>query len=62
MDVERRENLEEGLFDPSELQTFTRQGVQYFIHSPYELFSRESASHHTIVNHSMIVYVNDRQL
>jgi hypothetical protein len=61
MGGERKENIEEGLFDPSEHETFTRQGVQYFIHSPYEMFSRESASHQTIVNHSMIVYLNPQK-
>jgi hypothetical protein len=33
-------------------------GAKYLIHSPFELFSKDSPSHQTIPGHSIIVYVN----
>jgi hypothetical protein len=39
-------------------ETFTREGINYYIHSPFEMFSSDSAIHRTIVNHSISVYLN----
>jgi hypothetical protein len=35
--------------------------AKYFIHSPYEMFSSDSASHQTIYAHQMIVYLNPQK-
>jgi hypothetical protein len=42
-------------------ESFVQQGVNYFIHSPYEVLSKDSAHHRTVVNHSLIVYVNPQK-
>jgi acid-sensing ion channel, other len=42
-------------------EKFNYQGINYFIHSPYEMISRETAVHQSIVNHSMIVYLNPQK-
>jgi hypothetical protein len=42
-------------------ETFVSQGVDYFIHSPYELFSKESQNHRTIVNHSIFVHLDPQK-
>jgi hypothetical protein len=47
--------------DENHHESLVHEGAKYLIHSPYELFSRESASHETIVNHSLIVYVNPQK-
>jgi hypothetical protein len=41
--------------------SFVHQGDNYFIHSPYELFSRDSAYHRTVVGHLLIVYLNPQK-
>jgi hypothetical protein len=43
-------------------EKFNYQGVNYWVHSPYEVFTKESAFHQTIANHSIIVYVNPRKI
>jgi hypothetical protein len=35
--------------------------AKYFIHSPFEIFSSDSASHQTIHLHHMIVYLNPQK-
>jgi hypothetical protein len=42
-------------------ESFTYQGLNYFIHSPYEMFSKDSAYHRTVVNHSLVVYLNPQK-
>jgi acid-sensing ion channel, other len=42
-------------------EKFNYQGINYFIHSPYEMISRETPSHQSIVNHSMIIYLNPQK-
>jgi hypothetical protein len=42
--------------DANHHESMMHEGAKYLIHNPYEMFSRESASHQTIVNHSLIVY------
>jgi hypothetical protein len=51
----------EDYLDKNHHESLVYQGAKYLIHSPYELFSRESASHQTIVNHSLIVYLNPQK-
>jgi hypothetical protein len=48
-------------YDFNHHEKFNYQGVNYFIHSPYELFSKSSVTHQTIANHSMIVYLNPQK-
>jgi hypothetical protein len=48
--------------DPNHHEKFNYQGLNYFIHSPYELVSRDSAFHQTIANHSIIVHLNPRKM
>jgi hypothetical protein len=38
-------------------ETFNYQGVKYLIHNPYELFLKQSATHTTIANSSMVIYI-----
>jgi hypothetical protein len=59
--VKKKEAPEKGLFDPSDHETFTRKGIKHFIHSPYEMFSKESPNHQTFNQHSMIVYLNPQK-
>jgi hypothetical protein len=42
-------------------ESFTHQGIKYSIHSPYEMFSKDSAFYRTIVNHSLVVYLNPQK-
>jgi hypothetical protein len=42
-------------------ESFIQQGNNYFISSPDEYFSKESAHHRTIVNHSLVVYLNPQK-
>jgi hypothetical protein len=42
-------------------KSFVRQGLNYLIHSPYEVFSKDSAYHRTVVNHSLVVYLNPQK-
>jgi hypothetical protein len=51
----------EDRLDENHHESLVHEGAKYLIHSPYELFSRESASHHTIVNHSVIVHVTPQK-
>jgi acid-sensing ion channel, other len=39
-------------------ETFNYEGVNYLIHNPFEMFSRDSKLHQTIANHSITVYLN----
>jgi hypothetical protein len=39
-------------------EKFILNGVTFLIHNPLELFSKESASYQSLVNHSMIVSIN----
>jgi hypothetical protein len=47
--------------DKNHHETFDYQGVKFLIHNPYELFSKQSASHTTVANSSMIVYLNPQK-
>jgi hypothetical protein len=40
---------------------FPLDGVNYIIHSPFDLFSKESASYQSIVTHSLVVYLNPQK-
>jgi hypothetical protein len=60
--VKENKAPEEGLLDPSDHETFTGKGIKHIIHSPYEMFSKESAKHQTINGHSMIVYLNPQKM
>jgi hypothetical protein len=44
--------------DPNHHEKFNYQGINYLIHNPFDLFSRDSKVHQTIANHSIIVYLN----
>jgi hypothetical protein len=59
--VSTRENRENRTFDRNHHKKFIFQGLNYLIHSPYEMFSKDSAVHQCIVNHSMIVYLNPQK-
>jgi hypothetical protein len=48
-------------YDKNHHETFNYQGVNYYIHSPYETVTKFAAKHQTIANHSMIVYLNPRK-
>jgi hypothetical protein len=48
--------------DQNHHEKFNYQGLNYFIHSPYELVSRDSAFHQTIANHSIIVQLNPKKM
>jgi hypothetical protein len=43
-------------------KTFDYRGDNYWIHSPYELFSKLSAHHRTIIRHSISVYLNPQKM
>jgi hypothetical protein len=48
--------------DSNHHENFVYEGAWfYYIHSPYEIFSKESAKHHSITEHSMIVHVNPQK-
>jgi hypothetical protein len=42
-------------------ESFNYQGVKFLIHNPFELFSKRSASHTTIANSSMFVFMNPQK-
>lgn len=42
-------------------ESFDYQGLNYLIHSPYELFSKTSTVHQSIVNHSIIIHLNPQK-
>ena len=48
-------------FDRNHHKNFIFQGLNYLIHSPFELFSKDSAVHQSILNHSMVVYLNPQK-
>jgi hypothetical protein len=48
-------------YDYNYHHSFTHQGVNYYIHSPHEMFSKFSAKHQSIANFSMIVYLNPQK-
>jgi acid-sensing ion channel, other len=39
-------------------ESFNYEGVNYLIHNPFEMFSRDSKLHQTVANHSITVYLN----
>jgi hypothetical protein len=39
-------------------ESFDYEGVNYLIHNPFEMFSRDSKLHQTVANHSITVYLN----
>jgi hypothetical protein len=43
-------------------KTFDYQGVNYLIHSPYDMLSKRLALHRTINKHSIIVYLNPKKV
>jgi hypothetical protein len=45
-------------FDVNHHEKFTTQGFKHFIHSPFEMPTRTSMMHQSIVNHSMVIYLN----
>jgi hypothetical protein len=49
-------------FDVNHHEKFTTQGLKYFIHQPFEMLSRNMIKHESIVNHSMIIYVNPQKM
>jgi hypothetical protein len=48
--------------DQNHHEKFNYQGLNYFIHSPYELVSRDSAFHQTIANHSIMVHLSPKKM
>jgi hypothetical protein len=48
--------------DQNHHETYNYQGLNYYIHSPYEFVSRDSAFHQTIANHSIIVHLSPRKI
>jgi hypothetical protein len=48
--------------DQNHHEKFNYQGLNYYIHSPYEFVSRESSFHQTIANHSIIVHLSPRKI
>jgi hypothetical protein len=48
-------------YDYNYHSSFTHQGVNYYIHSPYEMFSKFTAKHQSIANFSMIVYLSPQK-
>jgi hypothetical protein len=40
---------------------FPLGGVNFLIHSPFDMISKESASHQTIPTHSLVVYLNPQK-
>jgi hypothetical protein len=43
-------------------KTFDYRGVNYWIHSPYEWFSKLSAHHRSMTTYSIIVYLNPQKV
>jgi hypothetical protein len=50
--------MPERFVDQNHHKSFDYQGVKFLIHNPYEMFSKLSASHTTIANSSMVVFLN----
>jgi hypothetical protein len=48
-------------YEKNHHESHNYQGVNYYIHSPYELVSKFAAKHQTISNSSMIVYLNPQK-
>jgi hypothetical protein len=48
-------------FDSNHHEKFVAQGFDYLIHSPYEMISKASTLHQSIVNHSMIIYLSPQK-
>jgi hypothetical protein len=48
-------------FDVNHHEKFITQGVKYFVHQPFEMLSKTMIKHESIVNHSMIIYVNPQK-
>jgi hypothetical protein len=48
-------------YDKNHHETFNYQGVNYYIHNPYEMVTKFAAKHQTIANYSMIVYLNPQK-
>jgi hypothetical protein len=49
-------------FEYNHHKNFDYRGVNYWIHSPYELFSKLSAHHRSIARHSIIVNLNPQKV
>jgi hypothetical protein len=45
-------------YDRNHHESHNYQGLNYYIHNPYELVSHLSAKHQTIANYSIVVNVN----
>jgi hypothetical protein len=48
--------------DQNHHEKYNYQGLNYYIHSPYELVTRDSAFHQTLDNHSIIVHLSPRKI
>lgn len=46
------------IIDRNHHEKFDYQGINYLIHDPFEMFSKKSAVHQTIMNHSIIVHLH----
>jgi hypothetical protein len=48
--------------DPNHHEKFNYQGINYLIHNPYELFSKDSSLIQTVANHSIIVHLKPKKV
>jgi hypothetical protein len=48
-------------FDTNHHEKHITQGFDYFIHNPHEVLSKASIWYQSIVNHSMIIYLNPQK-
>jgi hypothetical protein len=48
--------------DQNHHEKYNYQGIKYLIHSPYELFTKQTSIHQSITNHSIIVYLNPKKV
>jgi hypothetical protein len=48
-------------FDYNHHEKYAAQGANYLIHSPFEMISKASTHHQSIVNHSMIIYLSPQK-
>lgn len=47
--------------DKNDHESLIYEGVRYFIHSPYDLFSKESLMINTIATHSLVVFLDPQK-
>jgi hypothetical protein len=52
------ETYYDGKLDENHHNTHIYKGAKFLIHNPYDLFSKDSASHQTIVGHSTMIHVD----